>query len=296
MPKRLIAWTGERMVPWADAPSIIHEHLHRYLFSAQFAQDKRALDLGSGEGYGSQILARTAQQVVGIELDPLAVAHARQTYPAPNIDFREGSVLKLDDLEDASFDLAVCFEVIEHISDHELLVSSVARLLRPNGLFLVSTPDRDVYNEELGMVNPYHLKELDKKEFTDLLEGHFEHVSMFGQRAVVGSMFTPVEPERSQAPATRIVVKRATEQVWDVVAEPQPKYLVALASKAELPDLPAHSLLTDSGLSAPPEDPMHVKHPIAGIAILGARSMVHAVRRQIALTLRERNRRKESKQ
>ena len=62
-PKRLISWTGERMVPWADEPSIIHEHLHRYLFTQQFVAGKAVLDLGSGEGYGSNLLAERAEKV-----------------------------------------------------------------------------------------------------------------------------------------------------------------------------------------------------------------------------------------
>jgi SAM-dependent methyltransferase len=293
MPKRLIAWTGERMVPWADEPSIIHEHLHRYLFSAALVDGKAVLDLGSGEGYGSHILSRTAARVVGIELDTLAVSHARLNYPAPNLEFVEGSVLKLDDFEDGSFDVAVCFEVIEHISDHEGLVSGVARVLRPGGVFVVSTPDRDVYNATLGHVNPYHLKELDRQEFSALLRRHFEHVAMYGQRATVGSLLSSLEGTGSNVPHSHIVVQRGDGSSWEQVAEPQPKYLVAVASQEPLPPMPSSSLLTDSGLEAPPGEPMHVRHPILGVALLGARSVVHVVRKRLALAMRERNRRKE---
>lgn len=292
MPKRLIAWTGERMVPWADEPAIIHEHLHRYLFSSQFVAGKAVIDLGSGEGYGSSILAGTADRVLGIEIDPLAVEHARLNYQAPNLEFREGSVLKLDGLAGASFDVAVCFEVIEHISDHDRLVSSVARLLRPGGIFVVSTPDREVYNASLGHVNPYHLKELDKDEFSTLLFKHFGHVTLFGQRAAVGSLLTALDSPEAPAGHSQYVVRRY-EGAWSVVAEPQAKYLVAVACLDSPPPLPAGSLLSDAGLQSPPEAPMHVRHPILGVALLGARSVMHMVRRRLALAMRERNRKRE---
>ena len=294
MPKRLIAWTGERMVPWADEPAIIHEHLHRYLFSTQFVNGREVLDLGSGEGYGSSILAGHARRVVGVEIDPLAVAHARLNYDASNLEFVEGSILKLGDFADASFDVAVCFEVIEHISDHEELVSSVARLLRPGGVFVVSTPDREVYNALLGHVNPYHLKELDREEFATLLSKHFPRVTMFGQRATVGSLLSCLEGSEGVSGHAHVVVQRS-DGAWRVVPEPAPKYLVAVACLGDPPPMPASSLLTDSGLKGLPEDPLHVRHPILGVAVLGARSAAHMVRRRLALAMRERNRQREKR-
>lgn len=294
-PRRLISWTGERMVPWADEPSIIHEHLHRYLFTRQFVGGKAVLDLGSGEGYGSNLLAERAESVTGVELDPLAVAHARLQYDRPNLSFVEGSVLKLEAIEGSSVDVAVCFEVIEHISDQERLLSEVARVLRPDGIFLVSTPDREIYNQALGFVNPYHLKELDRPEFSALLGTHFGHVRMYGQRAVVGSFLVPLDAEPgSLHEASRLVVRHENGS-WEVVPAPPAKYLLAMASRAPLPATPADSLLLDSGLEAPPEDPLHVRRPIVGGATILARSLLHIVRRRLALALRARNLRREQR-
>lgn len=294
-PRRLISWTGERMVPWADEPSIIHEHLHRYLFTRQFVTGKTVLDLGSGEGYGSNLLAEKAGKVTGVELDPLAAAHARLQYDRPNLEFLEGSVLKLDAIEDSSIDVAVCFEVIEHISDQETLLAGVARVLRPDGIFFVSTPDREVYNQALGFVNPYHLRELDRSEFAALLGTHFGRVRMYGQRAVVGSFLVPLDAEPgSLNDASRLVV-RQNAGTWDVVPVPPAKYLLAMASRVELPPTPADSLLLDSELEGPPEDPLHVRRPIVGGATILARSLMHMVRKQLALALRARNLRREQK-
>ncbi len=294
-PKRLIAWTGERMVPWADEPNVIHEHLHRYLFTQQFVTGKRVLDLGSGEGYGSNLLASLAESVVGIELDPLATAHSRLRYDRPNLTFLEGSILNLDAVAGSSMDVVVCFEVIEHISDQERLLAEVARVLDPSGIFVVSTPDREVYNQSLGYANPYHLRELDRDEFAALLGTHFGHIRMYGQRAVVGSMLVPLEAGGANlSGASRLVVKREADH-WSVIPPVAPKYLLAIASRVPVPPTPLDSLLIDAGLEGPPEPPLRIRRPIiGGVAILG-RSLVHLVRKRLALALRARNLKREQK-
>jgi SAM-dependent methyltransferase len=291
-PKRLLSWTGERMVPWGDEASIIHEHLHRYLFSEQFVDGKVVLDLGSGEGYGSDILARRAKSVVGVELDTLAVAHARLNYDAPNLSFVEGSVLELDDFEDSSVDVVVCFEVIEHISDQERLVAGVARVLRPDGYFIVSTPDRIVYNEALGYPNPFHLKELDRGEFEALLSGHFSNVTMYGQRAVIGSMLSALDdPGEGRRDNSRLAVQNEGGG-WKVVPSPTPKYFVAIAAHQPPPPIARESLLMDAGLQEAPEGSFRDRHPVLGVAVMGGRSVVHLIRKRLALFMREWNRKR----
>lgn len=293
--KRLISWTGERMVPWADEPGVIHEHLHRYLFTEQLVAGKKVLDLGSGEGYGCNLLAKRAATVLGIELDPLAVAHSRNQYDRPNLEFVEGSILRLDAVADTSMDVVVCFEVIEHISDQDRLLGEVARVLRPDGIFVVSTPDREVYNQSLGFANPYHLKELDRPEFSALLATHFDHVRMYGQRAVVGSLLVPLDGGAGPlAEAYRLPVSQDAGR-WNVVPAPPPKYLVAIASRVPVPATPADSLLFDSGLEGPPEAPLRIRRPIIGGAVILGRSLVHMIRRRLALALRARNLRRETK-
>jgi O-antigen biosynthesis protein len=294
-PRRLLSWTGERMVPWTDELGVIHEHLHRYLFSEQFVVGKVVLDLGSGEGYGSNLLARRAKKVVGIELDPIAVEHSRLQYDAPNLSFEEGSVLQLNGFADASVDVVVCFEVIEHLADHERLLSEVARVLRADGIFIVSTPDREVYNRSLGYPNPYHLKELDRAEFAALLGSRFDHVSMYGQRAVAGSLLVPLDAADpgDRTEPSRLVVKREGGR-WELVTAPSPKYLVAIASRVPVPPTPIDSLLLDSGLEAPPEPPLRIRRPVIGGAIMLSRSLIHIARRRLALALRARNLRRET--
>ena len=67
---RLIEWTGERCVPWSDEVQGIYEHLHRYHFAASLAEGKHVLDLASGEGYGSALLARTEKERASLAENP----------------------------------------------------------------------------------------------------------------------------------------------------------------------------------------------------------------------------------
>src|SRR5215203_3795600 len=116
---RLIDWTGERCVPWAPDVQVVYEHVHRYLWAAGLVSGKRVLDVGSGEGFGSAILAGRAAQVVGIDVDPVTVEHSRLNYEASNLEFREASALELQAFEADTFDVVVAFEMIEHVQDHE---------------------------------------------------------------------------------------------------------------------------------------------------------------------------------
>src|SRR5438876_4947809 len=88
----MLEWTGERFLPWARGATTAYEHLHRYAYAATLVKDKRVLDLASGEGYGSRMLASAASSVVGIEIDPEVVRHATAKYGSPNLQFLPASI------------------------------------------------------------------------------------------------------------------------------------------------------------------------------------------------------------
>src|SRR3569833_523537 len=89
-----LEFTGERFVPGTRG-EIAHEHWHRYAFARRFVAGRRALDVACGEGYGSALLAQTAADVVGVDIDAAAVAHAAVCYGAPNVRFMAGSAAAL---------------------------------------------------------------------------------------------------------------------------------------------------------------------------------------------------------
>ncbi len=81
----------------------------------------------------------------------------------------------------------MCFEAIEHIEDQERLLSEVNRLLKPGGLFVVSTPNKAAYNAAIEEENEFHVKELDFDEFRSLIETQFKYVRFLGQRMLCGA-------------------------------------------------------------------------------------------------------------
>ena len=93
-PLQPLPFTGERMTGAADGQIEI-EHLHRYVIARDLCRSKDVLDIASGEGYGAALLAQTARNVIGVEIDPVAVAHAAAQYRAPNFKFVAGDARKI---------------------------------------------------------------------------------------------------------------------------------------------------------------------------------------------------------
>ena len=136
----MLEWTGERFLPWIEDAAGAYEHLHRYAYATRFVAGKRVLDLGSGEGYGASILARTASSVIGFDVDLETVSHAQRKYSRPNLDFVAASAVQLPSVDPV--DVVVCFETLEHIDDQEGLVREAKRILTAEGMLIISTPDK----------------------------------------------------------------------------------------------------------------------------------------------------------
>lgn len=231
-------FTGERYIP-TEVGEIRHEHLHRYAWCAPSVKGKDVLDIACGEGYGSAMLARHARSVVGVDIADSAVEHARVTYGhVSGLEFKCGDAALIP-LGDDSVDVVVSFETIEHHDRHREMLSEIRRVLRPDGLLIISSPNRIVYSEKAGHHNEFHVKELDFDEFDAVLRTQFADVSYFGQRLAVGSaIFTlpGATPELTVDALTDIgsdVVQRAASLA-------DPVYFIAVAGslnpalKAEL--------------------------------------------------------------
>lgn len=184
-----LEFTGERYMPDING-NIFLEHMHRYLLATNFVMGKTVLDIACGEGFGSNILAKTAACVIGVDIAEDAVNHARAKYGSDRLSFLNGSVTAIP-LSDASVDVVVSFETIEHIEAHEHMMREVKRVLKPGGVLIISTPDRATYTDATGITNPYHVKELYRSEFEALLSGHFKNIIMHGQKISFGSVIAP---------------------------------------------------------------------------------------------------------
>ncbi|HEY6425511.1 MAG TPA: glycosyltransferase [Pseudonocardiaceae bacterium] len=243
--ERRIEWTGERCVPWTDDLQVVYEHYHRYALAARFTTGARVLDLACGEGYGPALLAAGAREVVGVDIDPQTVAHAAANYPRENLRFTVGSMIDPELLAGAGqFDVITCFEALEHVEDHDMLVAVARALLTPGGLFLTSTPDVTVYSHEHGNDNPYHVRELTAAEFRTLLGDSFRHIAVLRQNVAVGSLITgPTGTVSAQS------LRRTPEGGWQVAQEAPHTYLLGIASDVALPALPQLSALIDPDLT-----------------------------------------------
>jgi SAM-dependent methyltransferase len=166
----------ERIVPDETEPGIVALHLKRYEFARPHCVERDVLDAGCGVGYGTAFLAETARRVVGVDRSEEAIAYARARYARPNVEFDVADLLELPATDD-TFDVVCCFETIEHLSDQSAFLGEVRRVLRPGGVFVVSTPRAGTAGE-----NPFHERELSPPELERLLRARFESVALYGQR------------------------------------------------------------------------------------------------------------------
>lgn len=182
---RALPHTGERFVPELGGETAL-EHLHRYLMARELAADRDVLDIACGEGYGSAMLAEAARHVVGVDLSTDAITHAKGKYRSDHLEFKVGSCSEIP-LGDRSVDLVVSFETIEHHSRHEEMMSEIKRVLRPDGLLVISSPEKREYTDIPGHKNNFHEAELYREDFESLLSKHFANTRMYGQRVVYAS-------------------------------------------------------------------------------------------------------------
>lgn len=185
-------FTGERVIPGQVDDDLWNEHFARYAFARRLAKRKRVLDAGCGSGYGSAELARSAAFVLAADISSEAVAHARGHFILPNLQFLQASCTQLP-LADASLDLVTAFEVIEHLTDWRSFLAECGRLLAPGGQLVVSTPNKDYYEDSRGPegANPYHEHEFGFEEFAQELRSVFPHVSLFLQNHAEAFVFRP---------------------------------------------------------------------------------------------------------
>ncbi len=223
-----LPWTGERYLPEVGG-DIELEHRHRYIFAKQFSAGKRVLDIASGEGYGSALLAKSAASVVGVDISTEAVAHATAKYQAANLEFRLGSCSAIP-LADQSVDIVVSFETIEHHIEHHAMMREIKRVLVPGGLLIISSPDKREYSDRPSYANSYHLRELYREEFSSLLDAYFKNHRIAGQRVIYGSAIfeeNSVSQVRSYDIGDESLI--ATPGIRNAV------YLLAIASDGALP-------------------------------------------------------------
>ena len=233
-PEHPMHFTGERYTPGVEG-EIEHEHLHRYLFALQLCTGRDVLDLASGEGYGSALLAQVARSVVGVDIDAQSVRFANENYARHNLSFASGSATQIP-LTNAAVDVVISFETIEHFAEHDAFLREIKRVLKPDGVLLMSSPDRDVYSKGEPTQNPFHIKELDKTEFHSLIKTYFAHAAFGCQKAAAGSLILPETDSRMDIVIPVQVFDRGSSaHLEQSVGVQKAVYLLAVASDGALP-------------------------------------------------------------
>jgi len=241
---------GEAAVPHAGAASgessapdgwrgrlIALARESRYRWAEGLARDREVLDVGCGVGQGTSVLARAgARRALGVDVSPDAIDEAREGAG----DLAEFVVGDLYDLpcEDRSFDLVTCFATIEQVADRDRVLDELRRVLRPDGLLLVSFPNPDVHTPG----DPLHVDEHRPAELEEALAARFAHTRLYPQRNHLASVIcgdeTPAVASLDQQNETDVrpgVASVAGEEV----------YMVAAASDAPLPSLPSVGVLAE---------------------------------------------------
>jgi SAM-dependent methyltransferase len=225
-------FTGECFVPGKAPPRMEADHVARYEFAARHASGRSVLDIACGAGYGSAMLAHAgAVHVDAVDLSEPAIAHARKHYAHDAIDFQVGDIYRFDTA--TRFDLIVSFETIEHVDDYHAALRNLARLLRPGGHLIVSSPNRPLTSPHARTLhdkpgNSYHVHEFTIDELTAALVQHGFSVppgSVYGQRQQPVFAFAPLnhlyralfKPKRRADPAVTAVERLA------------PRYMVIVA-------------------------------------------------------------------
>jgi SAM-dependent methyltransferase len=169
--------TGERTLPDVPEENYWYQrHLVVYEWIAQRVHGRKVVDLACGEGYGSAVLARTAQSVTGVDANPEAFEHARAKYT--QVAFERNMI----ELWQGDVDCVVFLQTIEHIQDPDAMLAHVRELIEPGGVAYISTPNvltlAPKGAERSG--NPWHVREYKPGEYRELCERHFGQVDLLG--------------------------------------------------------------------------------------------------------------------
>lgn len=219
----------ERFDPREGTGKLIDsEHRARYHWASRAVAGREVLDVACGVGYGIEILAKAgAKAVTGVDLDPAAVAEAKERFGEHAEALVEGDLRELP-LADDSFDVIVCFETIEHVEEPERALAELRRVLRADGTLIVSSPNPDSY---VGG-NEHHVHEFQPAELATAVGGLFTHIASYRQDAWLGSAIESIE----DGPAASGEIESHDLLRTAVTAE-EPTYSIVVASDEPLREI-----------------------------------------------------------
>lgn len=159
-------------------------HQALYEFSAQYVKNKKVLDCACGEGFGSELFLKSdAALLIGVDISPEAIKIAKSKVTFPGASFIQGDATSLP-FSDSEFDVYISIETIEHVKKDGLFLKEAFRVIKPGGIFICSSPNREVMNPGKTIndkpLNKFHIREYSRDEFCSILGATFDKVSVFG--------------------------------------------------------------------------------------------------------------------
>ena len=171
--------TGERTLPDVPAENYWYRrHVAVYRWIAARVAGLSLIDMACGEGYGTDLLAERARDVVGVDANPEAHEHARARYTRPNVRFERDLVERFAEPCDA----VVFLQTVEHLEEPGAVLDHFRSLVEPHGTVFVSTPNVLTLAPPGAAKsgNPWHVREYRAAEFEELCREHFSEVEMLG--------------------------------------------------------------------------------------------------------------------
>lgn len=177
---------GERMIPEEHKGGQTYgEHIARYDAATNLVKGKRVLDIACGTGYGTALLAKAAKSVVGVDVSAQAVEYATKKFARDNVTFRKGNGRDIP-AKTAEFDVVVSYETIEHLQDYPGFIDEIKRVLKKDGLLIISTPN----DKEFPVGNHFHLHQFEENELESLLKKSFKNLDKYYQATWVANIIS----------------------------------------------------------------------------------------------------------
>lgn len=192
------------------------EHLRRYKFSVELVKDKVVLDVASGCGYGSYLLAveGKAKKVFGLDISEDAVRYSNYRYSHENITrvVADATEYKFRD----KYDVITSFETVEHIANYSKYLENIEQVLSKNGHLIISTP---IVNQTTTKpYNPHHVIEWNYDDFYKLMSKYFTVNEVYFQDIVLTTDF------KKQSFYDRILKKLRLKKIEYRIKIPFEKY------------------------------------------------------------------------